>query len=51
MSAQSKGEHTKALQNHYDFMHLETDPYDKSHVYYPRGISVFIHEMENMQKP
>lgn len=50
MLAQSKGARTEAL-HYYHFLHLETDPYDNSHVYYHRGISVFIHEMENMQKP
>ena len=51
MSAQSKEAYTEALQNYYEFMHLETDPYDKSDIYYNREILIFVQEMENIQKP
>jgi tetratricopeptide (TPR) repeat protein len=34
MSAQSKREYAKDLQNYYEAMRLETDPYDRSYILY-----------------
>jgi tetratricopeptide (TPR) repeat protein len=34
MSAQSEGEYAEALQNYYQAMRLEIDPYDRSYILY-----------------
>ena len=34
MSAQSEGEYAEALQNYYEAMRLEMDPYDRSYILY-----------------
>nr|QFS20730.1 photosystem I assembly protein Ycf3 [Pinus cembra] len=38
MSAQSEGEYAEALQNYYEAMRLETDPYDRSYILYNIGL-------------
>uniref|UniRef100_A0A3Q7GIZ9 Uncharacterized protein n=1 Tax=Solanum lycopersicum TaxID=4081 RepID=A0A3Q7GIZ9_SOLLC len=38
MSAQSEGNYVKALQNYYEAMRLEIDPYDRSYILYNIGI-------------
>lgn len=38
MSAQSEGEYAEALQNYYQAMRLEIDPYDRSYILYNIGL-------------
>nr|YP_009943652.1 hypothetical chloroplast RF34 [Scapania ampliata]QOD95453.1 hypothetical chloroplast RF34 [Scapania ampliata] len=38
MSAQSEGEYAEALQNYYEAMRLEIDPYDRSYILYNIGL-------------
>lgn len=38
MSAQSEGEYAEALQNYYEAMRLEIDPYDRSYIPYNIGL-------------
>ncbi len=38
MTTQSGGEYVKALQNYYEAMHLEIDPYDQSYIPYNIGL-------------
>lgn len=38
MSAQSEGEYAEALQNYYEAMRLEVDPYDRSYILYNIGL-------------
>lgn len=38
MSAQSEGEYAEALQNYYEAMRLEMDPYDRSYILYNIGL-------------
>jgi|TARA_B100001540_G_scaffold312176_1_gene332849 tetratricopeptide (TPR) repeat protein len=38
MSAQAEGEYAEALQNYYEAMRLETDPYDRSYILYNIGL-------------
>jgi tetratricopeptide (TPR) repeat protein len=38
MSAQSEGEYAEALQNYYQAMRLEVDPYDRSYILYNIGL-------------
>nr|YP_009473816.1 photosystem I assembly protein Ycf3 [Nothotsuga longibracteata] len=38
MSAQSEGEYAEALQNYYEAMRPETDPYDRSYILYNIGL-------------
>lgn len=38
MSAQSEGEYAEALQNYYQALRLEVDPYDRSYVLYNIGL-------------
>jgi tetratricopeptide (TPR) repeat protein len=38
MSSQSEGEYAEALQNYYEAMRLETDPYDRSYILYNIGL-------------
>jgi tetratricopeptide (TPR) repeat protein len=38
MSTQSEGEYAEALQNYYEAMRLETDPYDRSYILYNIGL-------------
>ncbi|MFS8001522.1 Photosystem I assembly protein Ycf3 [Helianthus anomalus] len=38
MSAQSEGNYVEALQNYYEAMRLEVDPYDRSNILYNIGI-------------
>jgi hypothetical protein len=38
MSAQSEGEYVEYLQNYYEAMRLETDPYDQSYILYNIGL-------------
>lgn len=37
MSAQSEGEYAEALQNYYQALRLEIDPYDRSYILYNIG--------------
>ena len=48
MSAQGEGEYAEALQNYYEALRLETDPYDRSYILY--NIGLIIQVMENIQK-
>jgi len=38
MSAQAEGEYAEALQNYYQAMRLEVDPYDRSYIFYNIGL-------------
>lgn len=38
MSAQSEGNYAEALQNYYEAMRLEIDPYDRSYILYNIGL-------------
>ena len=38
MSAQAEGEYAEALQNYYEAMRLELDPYDRSYILYNIGL-------------
>nr|YP_010933395.1 hypothetical chloroplast RF3 [Streptosarcina arenaria]WKT08853.1 hypothetical chloroplast RF3 [Streptosarcina arenaria] len=38
MSAQAEGEYAEALQNYYEAMRLEIDPYDRSYILYNIGL-------------
>ena len=38
MSAQYKGNYAQALQNYYEVMRLEIDPYDRSYILYNIGL-------------
>nr|YP_009673781.1 photosystem I assembly protein Ycf3 [Cuscuta chapalana]QDF46499.1 photosystem I assembly protein Ycf3 [Cuscuta chapalana] len=38
MSAQYEGNYAEALQNYYEAMHLEMDPYDRSYILYNIGL-------------
>nr|YP_010933178.1 hypothetical chloroplast RF3 [Nitella hyalina]WKT08408.1 hypothetical chloroplast RF3 [Nitella hyalina] len=38
MSAQAEGEYAEALQNYYEAMKLEIDPYDRSYILYNIGL-------------
>ena len=38
MSAQAEGEYAEALQNYYEAMRLEMDPYDRSYILYNIGL-------------
>ncbi|KAL8462844.1 hypothetical protein ACS0TY_033736 [Phlomoides rotata] len=38
MSAQSEGNYAEALQNYYEVMRLEIDPYDQSYILYNIGL-------------
>nr|YP_010621355.1 photosystem I assembly protein Ycf3 [Cuscuta epithymum]WBF90900.1 photosystem I assembly protein Ycf3 [Cuscuta epithymum] len=38
MSAQSEGKYAEALQNYYEAMRLEMDPYDRSYILYNIGL-------------
>lgn len=38
MSAQSEGEYAEALQNYYEAMRPEIDPYDRSYILYNIGL-------------
>lgn len=38
MSAQAEGEYAEALQNYYEAMRLEVDPYDRSYILYNIGL-------------
>jgi len=38
MSAQSEGEYAEALQNYYEALRLEVDPYDRSYILYNIGL-------------
>nr|YP_010016552.1 hypothetical chloroplast RF3 [Scurrula chingii]QFV20031.1 hypothetical chloroplast RF34 [Taxillus thibetensis]QOJ44495.1 hypothetical chloroplast RF3 [Scurrula chingii] len=38
MSAQSEGNYAEALQNYYEAMRLEIDPYDRSYILYNTGL-------------
>jgi tetratricopeptide (TPR) repeat protein len=38
MSAQSEGEYAEALQNYYEALKLELDPYDRSYILYNIGL-------------
>ena len=38
MSAQSKGNYAEALQNYYEAIRLEIDPYDRSYILYNIGL-------------
>ena len=38
MSAQSEGNFAEALQNYYEAMRLEIDPYDRSYILYNIGL-------------
>nr|ARQ82158.1 photosystem I assembly protein Ycf3 [Avrainvillea mazei] len=38
MSAQSEGQYAEALQNYYEAMRLEPDPYDRSYILYNIGL-------------
>nr|YP_009654374.1 photosystem I assembly protein Ycf3 [Pleurostichidium falkenbergii]QCH39661.1 photosystem I assembly protein Ycf3 [Pleurostichidium falkenbergii] len=38
MSAQSEGEYAKALENYYEALQLEEDPYDRSYILYNIGL-------------
>jgi tetratricopeptide (TPR) repeat protein len=38
MSAQSEGEYAEALQNYYEAIRLEVDPYDRSYIFYNIGL-------------
>jgi len=38
MCAQAEGEYAEALQNYYEAMRLETDPYDRSYILYNIGL-------------
>uniref|UniRef100_A0A2K1Y5K1 Photosystem I assembly protein Ycf3 n=1 Tax=Populus trichocarpa TaxID=3694 RepID=A0A2K1Y5K1_POPTR len=48
MSAQSEGNYAEALQNYYEAMRLEIDPYDRSYILYNIGLITQV--MENTQK-
>ena len=39
MSAQSEGNYAEALQNYYEAMRLEIDPYDRSYILYNKGLN------------
>ena len=38
MSAQSEGEYAEALENYYEALRLEEDPYDRSYILYNIGL-------------
>ena len=38
MSAQSEGEYAEALENYYEALQLEEDPYDRSYILYNIGL-------------
>ena len=38
MSAQFEGNYAEALQNYYEAMQLEIDPYDRSFILYNKGL-------------
>ena len=38
MSAQTEGEYAEALENYYEALRLEEDPYDRSYVLYNIGL-------------
>jgi tetratricopeptide (TPR) repeat protein len=38
MSAQAEGEYAEALQNYYQALRLEIDPYDRSYILYNIGL-------------
>jgi tetratricopeptide (TPR) repeat protein len=38
MSAQSEGEYAEALENYYEALGLEEDPYDRSYIFYNIGL-------------
>ena len=38
MSAKSEGNYAEALQNYYEAMQLEIDPYDRSYILYNIGL-------------
>jgi len=38
MSAQAEGEYAEALQNYYEAIKLERDPYDRSYIFYNIGL-------------
>ena len=38
MSAQAEGEYAEALQNYYEALRLEVDPYDRSYIFYNIGL-------------
>ena len=41
MSAQSEGNYAEALQNYYEAMRLEIDPYDRSYILYNIGRDIY----------
>ncbi|KAG5383792.1 hypothetical protein IGI04_035273 [Brassica rapa subsp. trilocularis] len=47
MSAQSEGNYAEALQNYYEAMRLEIDPYDRSYILYNIGL---IHTKQAIQQ-
>jgi tetratricopeptide (TPR) repeat protein len=38
MSSQLEGEYAESLQNYYEAMRLETDPYDRTYILYNIGL-------------
>jgi tetratricopeptide (TPR) repeat protein len=38
MCAQAEGEYAEALQNYFEAIRLETDPYDRSYIFYNIGL-------------